>query len=120
MRDAGYFPIALANYLGRLGHHYAQAHLLPLAGLGEHFNIESISRSPAHFDEVQLNHWQKEAVLQLDAKTFWDWIEPVVRTYVSADQAESFCDCIKQNVVFPKDAVRVGATIAHRSMCVGR
>lgn len=104
LRDAGYFPLALANYLARLGHHFTQEQFLTIDELGEHFDITRLSRSPAHYDEVQLKHWQKEAVLHLDLNAFWEWIEPEVKTMVSADQAEAFCDCVKQNVIFPQDA----------------
>lgn len=105
LRTAGYFPIALANYLARLGHHYTQENLLSLNELGEHFDTKHISRSPARFDEQQLTHWQKEVVMQLDMAAFWDWIAPEVKHLIDAKQAEAFCECVKDNVVYPKDAL---------------
>lgn len=105
LRNEGYFAIALANYLSRLGHHYPEEKLMPMTALGENFDVAHISRSPAHFDEVQLKHWQKEAVLQLTVEAFWEWIEPHVKHLVSPEMSQAFCECIMQNVIFPQDAV---------------
>jgi len=67
LREEGYLPIAVMNYLARLSHTYEEQRLLGVEELASAFNIEKISRAPARFDKNQLLHWQKEAVLKLDS-----------------------------------------------------
>src|SRR6185312_16891308 len=57
LRTAGYLPIALHNYLARLGHTYEQFGLMTLVQLAKHFSLSSIHTASAHFDEAQLNFW---------------------------------------------------------------
>jgi glutamyl/glutaminyl-tRNA synthetase len=61
LRETGYLPLAVINYLARLGHYYQANKLMNYNELAEHFAAENLSHSAAHFDEQQLLHWQKEA-----------------------------------------------------------
>ncbi|MBS0287305.1 MAG: glutamate--tRNA ligase [Proteobacteria bacterium] len=104
LREQGYFPIAVNNYLGRLGHHFENEKLLSLDELGAHFDISHIGRSPARFDLAQLKHWQKEAVLLKTDDEIWQWIANFVKDIVTPDKAALFTQTVKQNIVLPEDA----------------
>jgi len=105
LREQGYFPLAIVNYLSRLGHHFEAETLLSLDELGRHFSVTHIGRSPARFDLAQLKHWQKETILQKNEDEFLSWIKPFVEQFVSQDKLTLFVQTIKQNVVLPADAV---------------
>jgi len=105
LRDQGYLPIAILNYLSRLGHHDVDTALLDKATLIAHFDLAHISCSAAHFDEVQLNHWQKEAMHRSDWQSCWQLLEPLVGDKVPATQRQAFIETVQPNLVMPKDAV---------------
>jgi glutamyl-tRNA synthetase len=55
LRDAGYLPAAVRNYLALLGWGDADDEtLIPTAELVKRFDIARVSRNPAQFDEVKL------------------------------------------------------------------
>jgi glutamyl-tRNA synthetase len=55
LRDAGYLPAAVRNYLALLGWGAGDdATVLSTAELIERFSLEHVSRNPARFDEVKL------------------------------------------------------------------
>ncbi len=103
LREQGYFPIAINNYLSRLGHHFEHEQLLSLDELGKHFAAKNIGRSPARFDLAQLNHWQKEAIMHASDEEFWQWVAPFVAELVG-DHAQAFTTTFKQNCILPTDA----------------
>ena len=108
LRSQGYFSLALLNYLARLGHHYdveQDRKLLSLAELRQYFQINHIGRSPAHYDEVQLHYWQKEAIQLLTNEALWDWMKDSVQNLVPMHQQGLFVEAIKANIVMPKDAL---------------
>ncbi len=108
LRTQGYLPITINNYLGRLGHYYVSNELMNLDNLAKAFSTENLSNAPAHFDEVQLLHWQKLAVAQLSKKDFWQWVtqhEPTLAKIVPNQLQEAFMDTVHPNTVFPKDAL---------------
>ncbi|MBI2792075.1 MAG: glutamate--tRNA ligase [Gammaproteobacteria bacterium] len=105
LREQGYFPLAINNYLSRLGHHFENEKLLSLDELGEHFDISHIGRSPARFDLAQLNHWQKETVLTKSDDEFWNWVKPYVEQYVPKEKISLFVQTVKKNIVLPQDAI---------------
>lgn len=104
LREQGYFPLAIINYLARLGHHFENEHLLSLEDLGKHFSLAHVGRAPARYDGAQLKHWQKETVLKLNESQVWEWIKNSVSNWVSEDKALLFTKTIMQNVVLPTDA----------------
>lgn len=103
LREQGYFPIAINNYLSRLGHHFEHEQLLSLDELGSHFAAKNIGRSPARFDLAQLNHWQKEAIMESSDAQFWEWVAPQVAELVK-DKSQAFTTTFKQNCILPSDA----------------
>ncbi len=104
LRDMGYFPSAVLNYLARLGHYYADNTLYDIAGLAAAFTETGLSKSPARFDEQQLRFWQKEAVLHADSETFWQWLTPTTRELIPADKKTLFIQTMQTNVLFPQEA----------------
>ncbi len=105
LREAGFLPLALANYLARLGHSYEHSALLELEALAASFDLSRVSRSPARFDEDQLLHWQKEAVRASPGPELWQWMGKTVHDLVPAGSRDDFIETVRPNVVFPADAL---------------
>lgn len=108
LRAQGYFSLALINYMARLGHHYMPEQdkkLMDLPELRKNFKIEYIGKSPAHYDEAQLHHWQKEAIQTMSNEALWTWMQPMVERVVPDAQKALFVETVKSNVVMPKDAL---------------
>src|SRR5579863_10429742 len=95
-RERGFLPAALLNHLFRLGHTSDVEGWLPMNDMPAHFRPEHLGRAPARFDEVQLAHWQKEAVQRMSAAQIGAWLG-------SGDSAE-FVEWVRHNVVLPADA----------------
>lgn len=105
MREQGFLPIALINYLARLGHTCDAQELLDFNHLAQHFYLEKLSRSPARFDVSQLMYWQKIAVLQLDFPSLWRWLGEQVLNLVPESMRTLFATTIQANIEFPHDAL---------------
>lgn len=103
LRDKGYLPLAILNYLARLGHHYGNDGWMSIEQLQAQFSLGSLSSSPARFDLGQLDHWQRETMAQLDNNAFWAWCEPFVMGRVAVDRREAFADVVRANCFFPVD-----------------
>lgn len=104
MREQGYLPIAIINYLSRLGHICDSQDLLPFSELAEHFYLEKLSRSPARFDLSQLMYWQKIAVQALDVPAVWRWLGENIENQVPEAMRTLFAETVKANIEFPRDA----------------
>lgn len=102
LNEEGYLPLAINNYLARLGHYYPHQNLLSLEGLAAEFEKASLAKSPAKFDEEQLYFWQKQAVHHLDAQQFWVWMGNV-RSQVPQDKQTLFYETVQPNVVLAQD-----------------
>lgn len=105
LRESGFLPNAVRNYLARLGHYYSQPEWLTDDDLINKFNVKGLSTSPARFDYNQLLYWQKVAVSYIDQDALWDWMGTEVANLVPESQREQFIAVIRHNVVFPVDAV---------------
>ncbi len=101
----GYLPLAVVNYLARLGHYYENTNFMLFEQLANEFSNQSLSKSPARFDSQQLLHWQKEAVAAADADTLWQWFGEKVHQLVPADKQQQFIALVKSNVVFPTEVL---------------
>jgi glutamyl-tRNA synthetase len=104
LRTRGYLPAALANYLLRLGHHGAPDAWLDPAEFPQHFDASRLGRAAAHFDPVQLDHWQREAVLRLDAPALGLWLAPAFPQDWGPERRASVAGLIRGNVLLPRDA----------------
>ncbi|MBI3898055.1 MAG: glutamate--tRNA ligase [Gammaproteobacteria bacterium] len=105
LRAGGFLPLAINNYLARLGHTFESNAFLSLAELAQHFDLARLHKSPARYDEAQLLHWQREAVLHLPADDIWTWMDASVHALVPADRRQAFIDCVRGNLLFAADAL---------------
>ena len=55
LREQGYLPIAVSNYLSRVGHTIVDNDLKTHSELADEFKIDNISGSPSKFDMDQLS-----------------------------------------------------------------
>ncbi|HXH55149.1 MAG TPA: glutamate--tRNA ligase [Gammaproteobacteria bacterium] len=106
LREEGFLPLGLLNYSARIGHHDADQTLLNLDTLCAHFDLSHISSSPAHYDAIQLNHWQKEAMHRSTEAECWQLIAPYVAERVPEAKVQAFVQTVQQNLVMPKDALQ--------------
>jgi glutamyl-tRNA synthetase len=106
LRAAGYFPEAIVNYLARLGHTYESNRMMDLDALAAHFDSARLGRAPARFDEVQLQHWQHEALLHLAPAAVWAWMGEAVHAIVPQATRDAFIDAVRANITVPQDALR--------------
>jgi len=106
LRASGFLPLAINNYLARLGHTYDANALMSLNALAENFGLSRLGRAPARYDETQLMHWQHEAVLHLPSESLWTWMGEAVHTLVPMEKREEFTAAVRANISFPADALR--------------
>ncbi len=104
LREVGFLPLAITNYLSRLGHYYADTQFMSLTGLAELFAIDNIGTAPARFDVEQLHHWQREALQHIDENQLYQWLDTVLQQ-VPEEKRKLFAETIKPNILFPKDAM---------------
>ncbi len=71
LREAGYFPKAVANYLSRVGHTIGDNELRSLEELSDVFNIDNISNSPSKFDIDQLGFGKRKLLNRNQQAIFW-------------------------------------------------
>jgi glutamyl-tRNA synthetase len=120
LREEGWLPQAVVNYLARLGHYYTETHFMTTAELVEKFSLENLSKSPARFDPQQLLHWQKEAINQLTTEQFWHWVtaDNNLNIRVPADIKDLFITAVKPNTVFPVDVERWSHIFSNDSVTI--
>lgn len=104
LREMGYFPIAVNNYLARLGHHFVETGLMDLHTLSQAFDQSHLGRAPARYDRSQLDYWQSQAVQQADEATLLAWLAPTLKAWVPEESTVAFAQAVRPNIVFPHDA----------------
>ena len=105
LKEMGYLPLAIINYLIRVGHFIPDNNLKSLDELSELLNINSISYSPSKFDLDQLRFWQKQAVEVMDIVEMKPWLSESLAEVLPDDvEMNKFVELVKSNVVFPNDA----------------
>ncbi|NQY41986.1 MAG: glutamate--tRNA ligase [Legionellales bacterium] len=102
--DNGYLPIAVLNYLARIGHVYDKNELLSLEKLAEHFLLDKLVKSPAVFDIEQLNNWQKSSVLDCSNDEFEEKYLKNISLNISSEQKNKLVLILKNNILFPTEA----------------
>ncbi len=101
LRERGFLSEAVVNYLARLGHYYEQTCWLSPEELAEFFKISTLGTAPARFDEIQLLHWQREAVMRLTEENFWKWCDEATQNLVPKKLRTEFYEAIQPNILFP-------------------
>ncbi len=104
LRAEGFLPVAINNYLARLGHTYESNALFDLDGLASGFAVERLHRAPARFDEQQLRHWQREALQHESAEALWEWMREAAGARVPEPARAAFVEAVRGNVLTPADA----------------
>ena len=93
--EEGYLPQAIINYLARLGHHVESDELLTLNELVDFFDCQFISKGAAHFDQGQLDFWQKKAFMKLNYDDQYALLNPYLHEIQDVD---SFWALVKGNI----------------------
>ena len=106
LRAGGYFPLAIVNYLARLGHTYDDHHFMDMAALAQHFDSARLGRAPARYDDAQLLHWQHEAIRHATEAELWSWMGADVHVHVPAAARAPFIEAIRANITVPADALK--------------
>ncbi len=111
LRELGYFPEALQNYLARLGHTYLNPDFMDMKNLSQHFSIERLGKSPARYDNVQLLYWQKQALLRCNDEKLILWMGEEIKKWVPSSLMPDFIRLIRSNVSFPDEALAWAKTL---------
>ncbi len=104
LRESGYLPLGVLNYLARLGHHFAAEGFMTLQQLAQGFDIVHLGRSPARYDAAQLLYWQQQAITHMEAMTLWGWMGAATHALVSDTVRGEFITLVRGNVHFPAEA----------------
>jgi nondiscriminating glutamyl-tRNA synthetase len=105
LREAGYLPLAINNYLARVGHTYESNALLDMDALAGGFDAARLHRAPARYDEAQLLHWQREAVQLAPTTLLAEWMGAEACAVVPPERRIEFIEAVRGNVTFPADAL---------------
>lgn len=111
LRELGYFPAALQNYLGRLGHTYKNSDFMDLQTLSKNFSLERLGKSPARYDSVQLLYWQKKALLQCTEDEMITWLGKEIKKRVPSSLMPLFVELMRANISFPGEAFQWAKTL---------
>ena len=104
-RERGYLAVAVANHLFRLGHSSPLHGLLTLEEMARGFDTAHLGRSPARFDEQQLEVWQKDAVHHLSPEAARGWLAAVLPPGLEEAALNAFVSAVLPNLVLPGDAL---------------
>lgn len=105
LREMGHHPLAVANYLARLGGHVDSMEALDLDALAAAFDPHHFARAPAAYDEMQLRYWQRKVLDASPARSLWDWFGAAVEERVPENARDAFIALVRPNVLFPGDAL---------------
>src|SRR3990167_2979101 len=111
LREEGFLPLAILNYLSRLGHYFGHDQFLSLDELAAQFKMESLAKSPAKYNEKQLLFWQTQTVSQLSDNAFWEWVGPSIQSIVPENKQHEFVAAIKPNVQFPLEVKQLAEAL---------
>lgn len=78
LREEGYLPIAMTNYLARIGHKFADDGMMTMAQLADNFALSGLSKAAAKFDMRQLSSRQQTAIQSLTAAEKLRWMRHLV------------------------------------------
>ncbi len=104
LKEMGYFPLAVNNYLARLGHNYQDNSLMDLDALSAAFSVENLGKAPARYDRSQLDYWQSQALQKADPPLLSSWLRESVSKWVPEKEIDAFASAIRDNILFPHDA----------------
>jgi glutamyl-tRNA synthetase len=103
LREMGYLPEAIVNYLSRMGHHYSNENFMTNEELASLFKADSLSKSPAKFNKEQLDYWQKEAMSRLTSDALWEQIDTNTKGKIPKEKKDLFIETVQPNIHFPQE-----------------
>jgi nondiscriminating glutamyl-tRNA synthetase len=111
LRETGFLPGAILNYLARLGHSYGVDSFAELDRLAEGFSLERLGKAPARYDEAQLRYWQKEAVAAASIDSLVKWFRQSGEGCgLSADWSDTrlaaLLEVVRENIEIPADVAQ--------------
>jgi glutamyl-tRNA synthetase len=118
LRAQGYLPAAIGNYLLRLGHACGHDGWLAMDQLASHFDLARTSHSAARFDEAQLRHWQREAVMHATDAEIGQWLGSHLDALPADVERNAFVAVVRGNVLLPADVDELVAVVGHDSVPV--
>lgn len=107
LRQQGYLPLALLNHLFRLGHACDSGDLMTVVELASRFDMAHLGRAAAKHDAIQLEHWQKLAVMNLEPEQLREWLasaDDKMLDCVPGDRIDVFLNLVGQNLLRPSEA----------------
>ena len=96
--EEGFLADGINNYLSRLGHQVPSQEYLPLAQLIEYFDLDLISKGAAHYDQAQLNYWQKIGFSHLSFETGMKLIQDKLSELIESKRA-AFWALVQANIL---------------------
>jgi glutamyl-tRNA synthetase len=99
----GLLPAAINNYIARLGHAFESGDLMTIGQLASHFDIDKVGKTPAHFDPIQLEHWQHLALIKCTHQEISEWAGTHTLSRVPGGVREKFVELVRANVSRPAE-----------------
>jgi len=99
LRVAGFSALGICNLLFRLGHASAEHGSLTIEQMAAHFQPRALQRASAHFDPVQLRHWQSLWARSLAPQEALAWLEPYLPATAPASQRAAAVAALLPNIV---------------------
>lgn len=99
LRTAGYGALAICNLLYRLGHASGEHGNLTLAEMAQYFDPGRLQRASAHFDPVQLRHWQGLWARSLAPAAALAWLDPFLPAEAPPARRAAFIAALLPNIV---------------------
>ncbi len=103
LREQGFLPAAVLNYLLRLGHALVDDRWYELVEMPAAFGIGRLGRAPSRFDLDQLEHWQREAIHRADDQTLIAWAGADALESVPTNERAAFIRAVRPNLTRPAD-----------------
>ncbi len=99
LRTAGYSASAICNLLFRLGHTSGENGSLTLEQMSALFDLHRLQRASAHFDPVQLRHWQGLWVRSLTGPEAMAWLDPYLPESATPERRQDCVTALLPNIV---------------------
>jgi glutamyl-tRNA synthetase len=108
LRERGYLPGALLNYLARLGHSFDSDAYADFEQLAAGFSLQRLGRAPARYDGEQLRYWQRQALNAATVEQLVDWFKWSAEGAQLAPQVDdsalhALVAMVRENVTLPAD-----------------
>ena len=76
---------------------------MTIQDLAKAFSLQNIQVGSAHFDQKQLDFWQKQAIRKLSSSAFEKLLDSTITREIPEDVHKQFIEVMKQMVTFPRE-----------------